>query len=124
MVPGAGHSLCLLVGRQTRSATNCMDEHSQTICGQRWTLAGCMQGTGGVCAGPEGGMREFDEETRKQGVGWTTELEYWAYVDDIAIATTAELAPLVMTQLREPLQSHGLELRKDKHCILPNTRES
>ena len=53
----SGHSLCQLVGRQTRSATN-LDEHSeglQTNCGQRWTLAGCLRGTGGVCAGSEGG---------------------------------------------------------------------
>ena len=59
-------------------------------------------------------LAEFDEEMRKQPVGWTTELEYWAYVDHITIATTAELAPLVMTKLRETLERHGLELRKDK----------
>ena len=49
-------------------------------------------------------MKEFDEEMRKQGVGWTTELEYW----------TAELAPLVMTKLKETLERHGFELKKDK----------
>ena len=59
-------------------------------------------------------MTEFDEEMRKQGVGWTTELEYWAYVDDITMATTAEFAPLVLTKLRETLQRDGLELRRDK----------
>ena len=57
-------------------------------------------------------MTEFEEEMRKQGVGWTTELECWAYVDDIMIATTAELTPLVMTKLRETLERHGLQLRK------------
>ena len=36
-------------------------------------------------------MKEFDEEMRKQGVGWTTELEYCAYVDDITIATRHHL---------------------------------
>ena len=67
-------------------------------------------------------MTEFDEEMRKQGVGWTTELEYWAYVEDITTATTAELAPLVMTKLRETLERHSLELRKDKctaYCPTP-----
>ena len=59
-------------------------------------------------------LAEFDEEMRKQGVGWTTELEYWAYVDDITIATTAEFATFVMTKLRETLGVQGLELRKDK----------
>ena len=65
-------------------------------------------------------MKESDEEMRKQGVGWTTELEYWAYVDDITIATTAELALLVMTKL----ERHGLELRKDKcTAYCPNARK-
>ena len=27
-------------------------------------------------------MKGFDEEVRKQGVGWTTEMEYWAYDND------------------------------------------
>ena len=119
-----GHSLCQLVSRQTRSATKGMDEHSQglqTNCGQTWTPAGCVRGSGGVC-GLRVAVKEFDEEMRKQGVGWTTELEYWAYVDDITIATTAELAPLVMTKLRETLERHGLELKKDKctaYCPTP-----
>ena len=68
-------------------------------------------------------MKEFDEEMR---VGWTTELEYWAYVDDITIATTAELAPLVVTKLKETLERHGLELRIDKctaHCPTPQRVE-
>ena len=71
-------------------------------------------------------MMEFEEEMRKQGVGWTNELEYWSYVDDITIATTAELAPLVMTKLRETLERHGLELRRDKctaHCPTPERVE-
>ena len=71
-------------------------------------------------------MKEFDEEMRKQGVVWTTELEYWAYVDDITMATTAELAPLVMTKLKETLERHGLELRKDKctaYCPTPERVE-
>ena len=71
-------------------------------------------------------MMEFDEEMRKQGVSWTTELEYWSYVDDITIATTAELAPLVVTELRETLERHGLELRKDKctaYCPTPESVE-
>ena len=71
-------------------------------------------------------MTELDEEMRKQGVGWTTELEYWSYVDDITIATTAELAPLVMTKLRETLERHCLEFRKDKctaYCPTPERVE-
>ena len=71
-------------------------------------------------------MKEFDEEMRKQGVGWTTELECWAYVDDITIATTARLAPLVTTKLRETLEEHGLELWKDKctaYCPTPERAE-
>ena len=59
-------------------------------------------------------MIEFEDEMRKQGVGLTTELEYGAYVDDTTIATTAELAPLVMDRLKEILERHGLELRSDK----------
>ena len=70
--------------------------------------------------------KEFVEEMRKQGVRWTTELEYSAYVDDMTIATAAELAPLVMTKLRETLERHGLELRKDKctaYCPIPERAE-
>ena len=70
-------------------------------------------------------MMEFDEEMRKQGVGWTTELKYWAYVDDITMATTAELAPLVMAKLRETLERHGRRTQERQvHGILPNTRKS
>ena len=68
-------------------------------------------------------MKEFDEELRKQGVGWTTELEYWAHVDDI---TTAELAPLVVTMIRETLERHGFKLRKDMYiayCPTPERAE-
>ena len=71
-------------------------------------------------------LAEFDEEMRKQGVGWTTQLKYWAYVDDITIATTAEFAPLVMTKLRETQERHGVELRKDQctaHCPTPERVE-
>ena len=52
----------------------------------------------------------------------TTELEYWACIDDITIATTAELAPRVMDRLREIVERHGLELRSDKctaYCPTP-----
>ena len=59
---------------------------------------------------------------RKQGIGLTSELESWAYVDDITIATTAELAPRVMDRLKEILERHGLELRSDKctaYCPTP-----
>ena len=31
-------------------------------------------------------MMEFEDEMRKQGVELATEMEYWAYVDDITIA--------------------------------------
>ena len=51
-----------------------------------------------------------------------TELEYWAYVDGITIATTAELAPCVMAKLKETREKHGLELRSDKctaYCPTP-----
>ena len=41
-------------------------------------------------------LTEFDDEMRKQG--YTTELEYWAYVDEITTATTAELAPFCQDQ--------------------------
>ena len=55
--------------------------------------------------------------------GWlSTELEQWTYADDITLATTAELAPLVMTQLRETLENHFLELRSDEStacCPIP-----
>ena len=67
-------------------------------------------------------MTEFDDEMRKYEVGLTTELEYWAYVDDITIATTAELAPRVMDRLKEILERHGLELISDKcsaYCPTP-----
>ena len=67
-------------------------------------------------------MTEFEDEMRKQGVGLTTELECWAYVDDITIATTAELAAKVMDRLQEILERHGLELRSDKctaYCPTP-----
>ena len=65
---------------------------------------------------------EFEDEMRKQGVGLTTELEYWAYVDDLTIATTAEVAPKVMDRLKEILERHGLELRSDRrtaYCPTP-----
>ena len=75
----------------------------------------------GVCEAPvafalalEGGHDGIRRRDEKQGVGRRTELEYWAYVDEITTATTAELAPLVMAKLRETLERHGLELRKDK----------
>ena len=68
------------------------------------------------------GLAEFEDDLRKQEVGLTTELEYWAYVDDITLATTAELAPLVMDRLKEILERHGMELRSDKctaYCPTP-----
>ena len=71
-------------------------------------------------------MMEFEEEMGKQGVGLTTELECWAYVDDITIATTGELAPLVMAKLKETLERHGLELGNDKwtaYCPTPERAE-
>ena len=71
-------------------------------------------------------MTEFDEEMRKQGVGWTSDLENWAYVDNITLAMTAELAPLVMTKLRQTLERRGLGLRKDKctaYCPKPERVE-
>ena len=67
-------------------------------------------------------MTEFEDEMRKQGVGLTTELEYWAYVDDITTATTAEMALSVMDRLQEIQEKHGLELRSDKctaYCPTP-----
>ena len=67
-------------------------------------------------------MKELNEEMRKQGVGWTTELEYWAYVDDITTATTAELAPLVVCydQAQGNAGEHGLDRTQERqmHCIL------
>ena len=48
---------------------------------------------------------------RHHGVGSTTELEYWAWVDDISIATAAALAPFVMAKLQEThWRSVGLSL--------------
>ena len=67
-------------------------------------------------------LAEFDDEMRKQEVGLTTELEYWAYVDDITLGTTAELAPFVMTKLKETLERHGMEFRSEKctaYCPTP-----
>ena len=53
-----------------------------------------------------------------------TEIKYWAYVDDITTATKTELAPLVMTKLKETLESHGMELRSDKcTAYCPMSRE-
>ena len=63
---------------------------------------------------------EFEDEMRKQGVELATEMEYWAYVDDITTATTAEVAPIVMDRLKEILERHGLQLRSDKctaYCL-------
>ena len=66
-------------------------------------------------------MTESDEEMRKQGVVWTTELEYWAYVDDITTATTAEFAPPVMTKLRETAgEARPRTQERQVHNILPN----
>ena len=59
-------------------------------------------------------MTEFQDEMKKQEVGLTTEPEYWAYVDHITLATTAELAPFVLTKLKETLERHDMELRSDK----------
>ena len=59
-------------------------------------------------------MTEFEDEMRKQGSGTTTDLEYWAYVDDITLATTLELAPFVMAKLNETWERHGMELRSGK----------
>ena len=88
-------------------------------------LKRCVRGAGCFRAGLEVAMMEFEDEMRKQGVGLTTELEYWAYVDDITIATTAELAPIVMGRLEEILERHGLELKKRQvHSLLPNIRKS
>ena len=71
-------------------------------------------------------MTEFEEEMRKKGFWCTTELEYWVWVDVTTTATTAELAPLVMTKLKATLERHGLELRKDKctaYCPTPKRVE-
>ena len=84
----------------------------QTNYSQRRTLQGACEVPVAFALAQGVAMTDFDEEMRKQGVGWTTELEYWA--------TTAEFAPLVVTKLRETLERHGLELRKDK----PNARKS
>ena len=67
-------------------------------------------------------MTEFEDEMRKPEVGLMTELEYWAYADDITLATTTELAPFVMTKLKETLERQGMELRSDKcaaNCPTP-----
>ena len=66
------------------------------------------------------GMTDFEEEMRNKGSGarpsWTAG----------RMLTTAELAPLVMAKLRETLERHGLELRKDKctaYCPTPERVE-
>ena len=52
------------------------------------------------------------------------DLEYWAYVDDITLATTPELAPFVMTKIKETLERHGTELRGDKcTAFCPESRK-
>ena len=38
---------------------------------------------------------------------------YWAYVNDITMATTAELVSFIMTSLKETLEKHGIELRNE-----------
>ena len=109
MVPGLGHTQSLPTCGQANK--DCNQRRLQTTCGQRWTSAGCVRGSGGVCAG--------SENRKKQRV-------YWAYVNDITKVTTAELAPLVMTKLKETLERHILELRKDKctaYCPTPERVE-
>ena len=107
----------------------CNQRHGRTL---RWAADQLRSEMEGACEAPVAFalalrvvMKEFDEEMIKQGVGWTTDLKYLAYVNDITIVTTAELAPLVMTKLKETLERHGLELGKRQvHCMLPNTRKS
>ena len=118
MVSGAGTDLCQLVGRKGRGATNSLGEHTArqpADRGERWFSAGCMRGTSCLCSGPAGGV---DRIRRNE-----TELECWARVDDITIATTAELAPFVTAKLKETLEEkHGLELRSAKctaYCPTP-----
>ena len=45
-------------------------------------------------------LTEFENEMKQSGVGLTVGLEYRAHVDDTTIATTVELAPLVMIELQ------------------------
>ena len=62
MVPGSGDSLRQLVGRQTRSATNSVGEHSegqQTNYGQKRTSTGCeWEGDVVAVVGPLGGVAQ------------------------------------------------------------------
>ena len=123
MVPGLGNSHSQRAGGKTKCATNSVGKHSRrqpTDHSQRWSTARCVRGACEAFA--RVAMMEFEHEMRKQGVELTTELEYWAYVDDITIATTAELAPTVMGKLKEILERRGLELRRDKctaYCPTP-----
>ena len=69
MVPCPGHSLCQLVGKQTRSATNGMDEHSEGLadqlrskmdsCRVRARLPWRLRSEGGI-----GRIRRRNEKTR------------------------------------------------------------
>ena len=64
---------------------------------------------------------------RNPGIGLRTALEYWENVDDITIATTAEVAPFILAKLNETLEKHGLELRNDKctaHCPTPERSDN
>ena len=99
MVPGAGTELCQFVGRKGRGATSSLDEHNERQLAD--SVRDCI--LQGACKAPvpfvlalRVALTEFEDEMRKQGVQFTTELEYWAHVDDTTIASTAELAPIVM----------------------------
>ena len=64
-------------------------------------------------------LTESEDEMRSTV---SVSLPNWAYVDDITIATTGELAPFVKTKLKWTLQRHGLELRSDKRAACCPTK--
>ena len=122
MVPGPGNDLRQLMGRKRRSATYSVGEHAERSTAdqsQRRVFTRRVRSVAFALA-LRVALAEFDGETRKQASGATINLEYWASVDDITLATTPESAPFVMTKLKETLQKRGMEPRSDKctaYCL-------
>ena len=63
-------------------------------------------------------LTEFDDEMRKQGVQFTTELEYWAHIDDIGRAGTV-CHNQTQRDARETWP--GAQKRRHMHSPFPNT---
>ena len=101
MVPEPGRRSSPTCGQQKRKCTQQLGqkhrEASPANHGGRLSLQGAREAKGGLLCWVA--LAEFEDETRKHGVGFTSDMEHWAFVDDITLATTAELAPFVMAKL-------------------------